>query len=113
MNHLAFVLFLLPLFAQDPKQNDMTNCPMRASHQAVVQSHGDQAMGFPPLTRHATLENEPGWKLTSQLGTENASSRLDSVSNISHSRFSTLYVPAPGAVAIGLALLATRVPFAV
>jgi len=49
MNRLALVLFLfsLSLFAQDSKQDDMKDCPMQASHQATVQSHGDQAMGFP------------------------------------------------------------------
>ena len=39
--------------AQDTKQDDtMKNCPMHDQHQpqshhSIVQSHGDQAMGFP------------------------------------------------------------------
>ena len=49
MNRLAFSLLLLalPVLAQDTKQDDVKDCPMRISHQAVLQSHGDQAMGFP------------------------------------------------------------------
>ena len=53
MNHLALLLLLaLPTFEQDAKQGDMKDCPMHAqhaaqSHQTIVESHGDQAMGFP------------------------------------------------------------------
>jgi hypothetical protein len=54
MNRLVFSLLLLapPVFGQDAKQDEMKDCPMHAqhtaqSHQAVVEAHGDQAMGFP------------------------------------------------------------------
>ena len=64
MNRLAIVVFLLsvPLFAQDSKQDDMKDCPMHASHQAVVQSHGDQAMGFPhdKTTHHFRMLSDGG-----------------------------------------------------
>ena len=51
MNRLAMSLLLLvvPTFGQDTKQNDMRDCPMHAqqpAHKEVVESHGDQAMGF-------------------------------------------------------------------
>ena len=53
MNRLVFslLLFALPVFGQATKQDDMKDCPMHAqhvsqSHGAVVESHGDQAMGF-------------------------------------------------------------------
>jgi hypothetical protein len=55
---LSFLLLALPVFGQDTKQDDMKDCPMHAqhaaqSHQAVVESHGEQAMGFPhDKTRH-------------------------------------------------------------
>ena len=64
MNRLAIVVFLLsvPLFAQDSEQDDMKDCPMHASHQAVVQSHGDQAMGFPhdKTTHHFRMLSDGG-----------------------------------------------------
>ena len=64
MNRLALVVFLLsvPLCAQDSKQDDMKDCPMHASHQAVVQSHGDQAMGFPheKTTHHFRMLSDGG-----------------------------------------------------
>jgi len=64
MNRLALALFLLslPLFAQDSKQDDMKDCPMHASHQAVVQSHGDQAMGFAhdKTTHHFRMLSDGG-----------------------------------------------------
>jgi len=49
---LSLLLLALPAFTQDTKQDDMKDCPMHAqhsaqSHQAVVESNGDQAMGFP------------------------------------------------------------------
>jgi hypothetical protein len=58
MKHLATILLLLvlavPVIAQDTKQDDaMKNCPMheqhtaQQAHHATVESHGDQAMGFP------------------------------------------------------------------
>ncbi len=47
---LSLLLLALPVFGQDTKQDDMKDCPTHAqhaeSHQAVVGSHGDQAMGF-------------------------------------------------------------------
>jgi len=48
---LSLLLLVLPALGQDTKQDDMKDCPMHAqhaaqSHQAVVESHGDQAMGF-------------------------------------------------------------------
>ena len=64
MNRLALVVFFLsvPLFAQDSKPDDMKDCPMHASHQAVVQSHGDQAMGFPhdKTTHHVRMLSDGG-----------------------------------------------------
>lgn len=45
----VLLLLVSPPFAQDPKPHDMKNCPMHdhsAAHHAVVESHGDQAMGF-------------------------------------------------------------------
>jgi hypothetical protein len=55
MNRFAIVLSLsllvLPGLAQEAKPDDsMKDCPMHdqhAAHHAVVESHGDQAMGFP------------------------------------------------------------------
>jgi len=49
---LSLLLVALPVLAQDTKQDDMKDCPMHAqhsaqSHQAIVRSHGDEAMGFP------------------------------------------------------------------
>jgi hypothetical protein len=49
---LSWLLLALPVFGQDTKQDDMKDCPMHSqhatqSHHAVVESHGDQAMGFP------------------------------------------------------------------
>ena len=59
MNRLVLLLLLaLPVVGQDTKQDDMKDCPMHAqhaaqSHQAAVESHGDQAMGFPhEQTKH-------------------------------------------------------------
>jgi hypothetical protein len=69
MNRLVFVLLLLalPAFAQDTKQDDMKDCPMHAqhaaqSHQAVAESHGDQAMGFPhdKTTHHFRMDAAGG-----------------------------------------------------
>jgi TusA-related sulfurtransferase len=58
MKHLAIALSLSlvssPLFSQEAKPDDsMKDCPMHAqhmasqAHHAIVESHGDQAMGFP------------------------------------------------------------------
>lgn len=48
---LSLSLLVSPVFAQDAKPDDsMKDCPMHdqhAAHHAVVESHGDQAMGFP------------------------------------------------------------------
>jgi len=66
MNRLAFLLLLsLPVFAQGTKQDDMKDCPMHAQHalhQAVVHSHGDQAMGFPhdKTTHHFRMLSDGG-----------------------------------------------------
>lgn len=68
MNRLVVSLLLLalPAFAQDTKQDDMKDCPMHAqgaqSHQAVVESHGDQAMGFPHdrTTHHFRMSADGG-----------------------------------------------------
>jgi hypothetical protein len=40
----------------------MKDCPMHASHLAVVQSHGDQAMGFPrdKTTHHFRILSDGG-----------------------------------------------------
>ncbi len=54
--------------AQDTRQDDtMKNCPMHdqhqlQSHQSVVQSHGDQAMGFPrdKTTHHFRMLSDGG-----------------------------------------------------
>ena len=64
MNRLAFSLLLLalPVLAQDTKQDDVKDCPMRISHQAVLESHGDQAMGFPhdKTTHHFRMQSDGG-----------------------------------------------------
>src|SRR5579864_2997056 len=69
MNRLVLVLLLLalPAIAQDTKQDDMKDCPMHAqhaaqSHQAIVESHGDQAMGFPhdKTTHHFRMAADGG-----------------------------------------------------
>jgi len=58
MNRLALssLLLALTVFGQDTKQDTMKDCSMRAehaSHEAIVEKHGDQAMGFPhDKTRH-------------------------------------------------------------
>jgi len=63
----SWLLFALPVFGQDRKQDDMKDCPMHAeqvaqSHQAVVESHGDQAMGFPhdKTTHHFRMAADGG-----------------------------------------------------
>jgi hypothetical protein len=57
---LTLVLLALPSFGQDT----MKDCPMHAtqSHQAVVESHGDQAMGFPKIktTHHFRMMKNGG-----------------------------------------------------
>ena len=67
MNCLAVSLLLVavPAFAQDTKQENMKDCPMHAqhaTHRAVVESHGDMAMGFPhdKTTHHFSLATEGG-----------------------------------------------------
>ena len=54
MNRLLFfwLLLALPACAQNNKQDEMKDCPMHAqhasqAHRAVVESHGDEEMGFP------------------------------------------------------------------
>jgi hypothetical protein len=69
MNRLVLLvlLFALPVFGQDPKQDDMNDCPMHAqhvaqSHHAFVASHGDRAMGFPhdKTTHHFRMAADGG-----------------------------------------------------
>ena len=69
MNRLsvAVLLFALPAFGQDTKPEDRKDCPMHAqhaaqSHQAVVETHGDKAMGFPhdKTTHHFLLAADGG-----------------------------------------------------
>ena len=70
MNRSAIVLSLsllsLPVLAQEAKPDDsMKNCPMRdqhAAHHSVVESHGDQAMGFPhdKTTHHFRMMADGG-----------------------------------------------------
>jgi hypothetical protein len=64
---LPLLLLALPVFAQDTKQDDMKDCPMHAqhaaqSHQAIVESRGDQAMGFPQdkTTHHFRMAVDGG-----------------------------------------------------
>jgi len=64
---LALALLLaLPGFAQEVKPDEsMKDCPMHdqhAAHHAVVDSHGDQAMGFPhdKTTHHFRLLSDGG-----------------------------------------------------
>lgn len=68
MKYFAAVLLMLavPAIAQDVKQDDgMKHCPMHNQHQshhAVVESHGDQAMGFAhdKTTHHFRMESDGG-----------------------------------------------------
>jgi TusA-related sulfurtransferase len=66
---LALLLLGSPLFAQETKPADsMKDCPMHAqhmaqqSHRATMESHGDQAMGFPhdKTTHHFRLVSNGG-----------------------------------------------------
>lgn len=68
MNHLATVISLclaLPVLGQEGNSGDpANNCQMHdhATHQAVVESRGDQAMGFPhdKTTHHFLLLPDGG-----------------------------------------------------
>jgi hypothetical protein len=69
MNRFVLLLLLLafPALGQDTKQDDMKVCPMHAqhspqSHQALVEGHGDQAMGFPhdKATHHFLMAADGG-----------------------------------------------------
>ncbi len=70
MNRFAIVLsaslLALPIMAQEARPGDsMKNCPMHdqhAAHHAVVESHGDQAMGFPhdKTTHHFRIMPDGG-----------------------------------------------------
>jgi TusA-related sulfurtransferase len=72
MNYLAVALSLSllssPLFSQEAKSDDsMKDCPMHAphtvqAHHEVVESHGDQAMGFPQAktTHHFRMISDGG-----------------------------------------------------
>lgn len=50
---LPLMLLVLPACGQNTKQDNTTNCPMQKqhtvqqSHHDIVESHADQAMGFP------------------------------------------------------------------
>jgi hypothetical protein len=64
---LLLLLLTLPVFGQGTKQDDMKDCPMHAqhvaqSHQAVVEGHGDRAMGFPhdKTTHHFRMAADGG-----------------------------------------------------
>jgi hypothetical protein len=74
---LSLLLLIVPSFGQDTNKDGMKDCPMHAqhaTHQATVESHGDQAMGFPHdrTTHHFRIgtnggaievtANEPGDK---------------------------------------------------
>jgi hypothetical protein len=66
MIRLAILLLIVTAaFAQTPKHDDMKDCPMHdetATHHAGVESHGDQAMGFPhdKTTHHFRLTPDGG-----------------------------------------------------
>jgi len=69
MNRLVIAFSLLlafPVLAQQAKPDDtMKDCPMHdqhAAHHAVVESHGDQAMGFPhdKTTHHFRMMSDGG-----------------------------------------------------
>ena len=73
MKHLIIALLLSqlpsPLLSQEAKpDNSMKDCPMHAQHQAqdahhaTVESHGDQAMGFPhdKTTHHFRMMSDGG-----------------------------------------------------
>ena len=70
MNYLAIALSLSllssPLLSQEAKSDDsMKDCPMHAqqqAHHAIVESHGDQAMGFPhdKTTHHFRMKGDGG-----------------------------------------------------
>ncbi len=73
MNHLAITLSLSllssPLLSQEAKSGEsVKDCPMHAqhttqqAHRAVVESHGDQAMGFPQdkTTHHFRMMSDGG-----------------------------------------------------
>ena len=73
MNYLAIALSLSllssPLLSQEAKSDDsMKDCPMHAqhaaqqAHDAIVESHGDQAMGFPhdKTTHHFRMMSDGG-----------------------------------------------------
>jgi hypothetical protein len=62
---LPLLLLVMPVVAQDTKQDDMKDCPMHAQHtlhHAVVQSRGDQAMGYPhdKTTHHFRMLSDGG-----------------------------------------------------
>lgn len=65
---LASLLVAVPLSGQNSNKDDsMKSCPMheqqsRQSHHAIVESHGDQAMGFPhdKTTHHFRLAPDGG-----------------------------------------------------
>ena len=93
MNRLVLfcLLFMLPAFAQDAKQDDMKDCPMHAqharqSHQAVVEHHGDQAMGFPhdKTTHHFRMLSNGGVIEVSAQSTEDKTNTEAIRSHLKH-----------------------------
>lgn len=69
MSRLAIAFSLLlafPVLAQEAQQSDtMKDCPMHdphGAHHAVVENHGDQAMGFPhdKTTHHFRMMSDGG-----------------------------------------------------
>ncbi len=65
MIRFAMLLLFVPAaFAQDTKPDAMKDCPMHdhSAHHAAVESHGDQAMGFPhdATTHHFRVLNDGG-----------------------------------------------------
>lgn len=61
---VMLLFFVSAAFAQDTKPSDMKTCPMHdsAAHHAAVESHGDQAMGFPhdATTHHFRVLSDGG-----------------------------------------------------
>jgi len=96
MKYLVHALWLsllaVPVVAQDAKPDDtMKNCPMHDQHQpqshhAVVESHGDQAMGFPhdQTTHHFRMFSDGG-AIDVTVNDRNDKSNTDAIrSHLSH-----------------------------
>ncbi len=56
------IAILLLVFGLQAVAQDMTDCPMHEDHQANVEKHGDEAMGFPhdKTTHHFRLYSDGG-----------------------------------------------------